>query len=171
MKEKSAGRIVGLGAVICGIVLLFQIFFLAVVLTNYDTIVIPGSIFHKVSAEYMTWYWDVWLPAHPGPNWNVEQLVLLLRWAFYALFAVCLWSLAEVEGFREYRKQYGIPILLAGLGVYLAIFLYNRCAAVHYRLFMHLSACEVVSWTMLAVVLSFDRFLRKRGNSLFWIPV
>lgn len=139
-----------LRSVILGLILLFQLAFAIVLIFYYDIVVLEPRL-KFVTREYYEWYMTT------PPKISYEGDVINFVEAIMSVFGVSF-ALADVYFLCKNRKKLRVLCVFVCLNILAVVsivgwFYYLNADVLHYRLFMRMIPCEILSLLILAILL------------------
>ncbi|WP_097028617.1 hypothetical protein [Clostridium peptidivorans] len=136
-------------------IILFNIFFMIILIYYNDIIILPVKFIKNVSKEYYFWYMD--RPVLKNQSIIIEityivKLIVSLIFPLELLYIISNKKYMDVIG-----KKIVIISLIIGFAINCLSSLFIKYEAEHYRLFMDLISTEVSSLVILSLILKFKK--------------
>lgn len=136
-------------------IILFNVFFMIMLICYSDIIVIVNKFLKNVTKEYWFWYLE-------RPNVNNETIIIgvtkLLKIIFSIIFSVEFLHIIDNKKYINIIGKKNLVIsLIIGFIIYCLSFLFIKYKAEHYRLFMTLISTEIASMILLNLVLKLKK--------------
>ncbi|GEM_PF-6407810 len=134
-------------------IVLFNIFFIIMLIYYKDIIIIPNNFFKSVTKEY--WYSD-------RPHVNNESTIMGITWILKIIFSIIFleefcYIISNENYINAIKKKNVVIYSIIGFAIYCLSFLFIKYKAEHYRLFMSLISTEILSTLLLILVLKVKR--------------
>lgn len=136
-------------------ILLFNVFFIIMLIGYNDIIIIPNSFFKSITKEYYFWYMD-------RPLVYNESIIMGITWIVKPLFSLIFlleffYIIFNNKYINIFEKKNLVISLIIGCTIYCLSFLFIKYRAEHYRLFMTFISTEILSIILLNLVLKIKR--------------
>ncbi|PRR79911.1 hypothetical protein CLLI_06440 [Clostridium liquoris] len=132
-------------------ILLFNVFFIIMLIGYNDIIIIPNSFFKSITKEYYFWYMD-------RPLVYNESIIMGITGILKPMFSLILsleffYIIFNNKYINVIEKKNLVISLIIGCTIYCLSFLFIKYGTEHYRLFMTLISTEILSIILLNLVL------------------
>ncbi|WP_315119502.1 hypothetical protein [uncultured Clostridium sp.] len=136
-------------------IILFNVFFMIILIYYNDIIIIPNNFFKQLTREYWDWYLD----RAPVPNELIVMgITSILEITFSLIFLIeFLYIISNEKYINVIGKKNVVISLIIGFIINCLTSLFIKYKAEHYRLFMTLISIEVSSMVLLNLVLKIKK--------------
>lgn len=137
-------------------IILFNVFFIIMLIEYNDIIIIPNKFFKSITKEYWFWYVDDRIPVINESI--IFGITCILKPIFSSIFLLeFFYIIFDKKYINEIGKKNVLLSLIIGFAIYCLSFLSIKYRAEHYRLFMTLISTEILSIILLNLVLKIKR--------------
>lgn len=138
-------------------IILFNIFFIIMLIYYKDIIIITNKFFKSITKEYWDWYCDMYRPTVNNES-TIVDITFMLKMLFKLIFLGQFFYIIDNEKYINVIKKKNVVIYSTiGFAIYCLSFLFIKYKAEHYRLFMSLISTEILSILLLSLVLKVKR--------------
>ncbi|MEW9094629.1 MAG: hypothetical protein AB2417_06055 [Clostridiaceae bacterium] len=136
-------------------IILFNIFFMTILICYNDIIILPIKFIKNVTKEYYFWYMD----RPPVPNESIIMgITTIVKMIFSLILSLEFFYIIFNKKYANVIDKKNIVIsIIIGFIFYCLSFLFIKYKVEHYRLFMTLISTEILSMMLLNLILKIKK--------------